>query len=514
MHHRPPKRSEPRIVPQQLETTLEVDDGIVRIGRARGVRRSRSPPPRALMNVRVSGTHGKAANRRKQVSRTLARAFAGWRTGLPGPVIVLQAGTAVNYFGTGLILPFEIIYLHQARGFPTATAGLVLAAVMGTAAVVTPLSGALLDRFRAKPILITGNLTSALGYAGFAFVDRPWQAFVCSAVGGAGFGLANTANQVLSLILVSAEQRASSIALRRVAGNFGLGSGATVAGFIVASATHLRTFQALYLFDGVTFAVFALVVLMGIPNPHLANAASASDRGTGFRAVAHDRLFLILIAANIVLVMTGGALFSNILAPFAKAHTPVGPGEIGVVFFINTFFIVVAQIPATRVVKRMRRTHALAATSALFAIGLLTVLLATLTSSTLTATTVLAGVAIVIAIGECAQFIVLGPIVADLAPPHLLGRYMSLYGLTFTAGVALGPAVGGALLATSPDAIWWGGALTAALTGAGLLRLGDRIPDPLLQAQCPPPQAVNAAEMDSARHSQMKSTEMERHSRT
>jgi hypothetical protein len=76
-----------------------------------------------------------------------------------------------------------------------------------------------------------------------------------------------------------------------------------VAGFIVASANHLRTFQALYLFDAVTFAVFALVVLVGIPNPRLANAGSASDRGTGFRAVAHDRLFLILIAANIVLAL-------------------------------------------------------------------------------------------------------------------------------------------------------------------------------------------------------------------
>jgi MFS family permease len=453
------------------------------------------------MNARISGTHGKAANRGKHVSRTLARVIAGWRTGLSGPVIVLQAGTAVNYFGTGLILPFEIIYLHQARGFPTATAGLVLAAVMGTAAVVTPLSGALLDRFRAKPILITGNLASALGYAGFAFVDRPWQAFICSAVGGAGFGVASTANQVLSLTLVSAEQRSSSIALRRVAGNFGLGSGATVAGFIVASANDLRAFQALYLFDGVTFAVFALVVLVGIPNPRLEKAAPASDRGTGFRAVAHDRLFLIVIAANIVLVMTGGALFSNILAPFAKAHTPVGPGEIGVVIFINTFFIVVAQIPATRVVKRMRRTHALAATSSLFAIGLLAVLLATLTSSTLTATTVLAGVAIVIALGECAQFIVTGTIIADLAPSHLLGRYMSLYGLSFTAGVALGPAIGGALLATSPDAVWWGGALAAALIGAGFLRLGDRMPDPLLQAQRPPSQAVSSADMDSACHS-------------
>jgi hypothetical protein len=55
------------------------------------------------------------------------------------------------------------------------------------------------------------------------------------------------------------------------------------------------------------------------------------------------------------------------------------------------------------------------------------------------------------------------------------------------AGVALGPAVGGALLASAPDAVWWGGALAVALTGAGLLRLGDRIPDPLVQAQDPPP---------------------------
>jgi MFS family permease len=444
--------------------------------------------------------------------------LAGWRTGLSGPVIVLQAGFAVSYFGTGLILPFEIIYLHQARGLATATAGLVLAAVMGTAAALAPLSGVLLDRFRAKPILIIGNAASALGYAGFAFVYRPWQAFVCAAVGGAGFGVASTAIQVLSLTLVSAEQRAPSIALRRVAGNFGLGCGATVAGFIVASASDLRTFQALYLFDGATFAVFALVVLVGIPNPELANVASASEGKTGFRAVAHDRLFLILLADNIVLVMTGGALFSNILAPFAKAQTPVGPGEIGVVIFINTFFIVVAQIPATRVVTRMRRTHALAATSALFAVGLLAVLLATLTSSAFIATTALAGVAIVIAIGECAQFIVLGPIIAELAPPHLLGRYMSLYGLTFTAGVALGPAVGGALLATSPDAVWWGGASAAALIGAGLLRLGDRIPDPLLQAQCPPPQAVSGAELDSAHHSQTNSqtpgTKQERRSPT
>jgi MFS family permease len=268
-------------------------------------------------------------------------------------------------------------------------------------------------------------------------------------------------------------------ALGRVAGNFGLGSGAAVAGLVVASVRHLRAFQALYLFDAVTFAAFALIVLAAIPNRRLANTAPASDSGTGFRAVARDRRFLILIAANIVLLAVGPAFFANILPPFATAHTPVGPGEIGVVVFLNTFFIVVAQIPATRVVKRMRRTHAFAATSGLWAIALLAVLLATLTRSTLVATTVFAGVAIVIAIGECVQSTLLGPLVADLAPPHLLGRYMSLYSLTFTAALALGPAVGGAVLATSPDAVWWGGALVAAVIGAGFLLSGDRIPEPL-----------------------------------
>jgi MFS family permease len=421
------------------------------------------------------------------VSRPLTRVFALWRTGLPRPVLVLQAGNALNYFGTGLILPFEIVYLHQVRGFPTAIAGLVLATVMGTAAVVTLPSGALLDRFSAKPLLVAGNLISAAGYGGLAFIDRPWQGFAWSAVGGIGFGIAQTAGQVLTLTLVPTDQRASSTALRRVAGNFGLGLGATVAGFVVAAAHHhLRAFQGLYLFDVVTFCFFALVVLARIPNPRPANAASPSEGGRGFRAVARDRLLLALVAANMVLVMVGGAFYSNILSPFALAHTPVRSGEIGLVVLCNTFFVVVAQLPATRVVKRMRRTHALAATCAVFALGLLAVLLATLTRSTLIATAILAGVAIVIAIAECAQFVVLGPLVADLAPPHLLGRYMSLYGLTFTVGVALGPAVGGALLATSPDAVWWGGALALALTGAALLRLGDRIPDPLAQTQPAP----------------------------
>src|ERR1700716_3389615 len=137
----------------------------------------------------------------------VAHLIAGWRTGLSRPVLILQAGNALNFFGYGLIVPFEIIYLHQIRGFSTATAGLVLAAILGTATVVTPPTGALLDHFRPKRILIAGNLASALGYAGFALVDQPWQAFACAVVAGAGAGAAGTATQTLLISLITPEQR-------------------------------------------------------------------------------------------------------------------------------------------------------------------------------------------------------------------------------------------------------------------------------------------------------------------
>ena len=425
------------------------------------------------------------------MNRRVSDLISSWRTGLSRPVLILQAGNALNYFGFGLVLPFEIIYLHQIRGFSTATAGLILAATMGTSAIVTPPTGAVLDRYSAKAIVVAGSLASALGYAGFAYVDRPWQAFACSIAGGAGLGAAGTANRTLMVRLIRPDQRVAAFALNRVAGNFGIGSGATVAGFIVASAQGLSSFQILYLFDAVTSAGLALIVLAAVPGLRAETVTATDANGTGFRAVARDRVFVAVIALNIVLVVVGHTFFSNILSPFAKAHTPVGPAAIGIVFLVNTSFIVIAQIPAVRVVARMRRTHAFAVTSALFAVSLLAVLPATLIHSELAAASLLAGVAIVFAVGEVVHILVLGPLVADMAPAHLLGRYLSLYSLTFTLSLAIGPAIGGLLLQRAPDAIWWGGALAAVLAGAFLLRLGDRIPDPLHEA---PPSLAAAPE--------------------
>src|SRR5207302_1457806 len=68
---------------------------------------------------RLAATSERSPSR---MNRRVSRLIGGWRTGLSRPVLILQAGNALNYFGYGLVLPFEIIYLHQIRGFSPSTA--------------------------------------------------------------------------------------------------------------------------------------------------------------------------------------------------------------------------------------------------------------------------------------------------------------------------------------------------------------------------------------------------------
>ena len=52
--------------------------------------------------------------------------------------------------------------------------------------------------------------------------------------------------------------------------------------------------------------------------------------------------------------------------------------------------------------------------------------------------------AIVVGVGECFHTTALMPLVADLAPPALRGRYMAAMGLSWWIGLALAPTLGAA----------------------------------------------------------------------
>ena len=70
--------------------------------------------------------------------------------GLPRELWLVEVGIFLNMFGYGAVLPFEIIYLHDARGFSLSVAGLIVGAITGVAFVAAPLAGPLIDRCGAR----------------------------------------------------------------------------------------------------------------------------------------------------------------------------------------------------------------------------------------------------------------------------------------------------------------------------------------------------------------------------
>ena len=86
--------------------------------------------------------------------------------------------------------------------------------------------------------------------------------------------------------------------------------------------------------------------------------------------------------------------------------------------------------------------------------------------------------------GECLYATTMGPIAADLAEPCLLGRYMAVSSLSWSAGGVLGPALGGWLLDHSGALLWSVQAsllvvaAAAAIAGEGLLPVHARRPQP------------------------------------
>jgi MFS family permease len=82
-----------------------------------------------------------------------------------------------------------------------------------------------------------------------------------------------------------------------------------------------------------------------------------------------------------------------------------------------------------------------------------------------------------VGLGECLHTTALTPLVADLAPAHLRGRYMAVIGLCFWIGLAVAPTGGTALLSVSPTVAFGVAAAVALAAAVSMLRLERRLPE-------------------------------------
>jgi MFS family permease len=402
---------------------------------------------------------------------------------LPRDVYVLQLGGLVNSFGNGIVLPFLIIYLHNVRGISFAQAGFALA-IGGAAALVAGLgAGSLVDRFGGRNTLVFGLLLQLVAFTLFPLIREAWHAYALFALEGVGTACFWPGQSTLLARLTPPENRHSAYALQRVSMNLGIGLGGVVGG-LIATTSDPDSFTRMFLFDAATFLVFAALLLFGVHEPPETEAEH--EQPGSYRAVLRDRNFLALTGLNVLFVAVGYEVFA-LLPPFAKNYAGVDERWIGFIWLANTLLIVLIQLPVSKALEGRRRMLALGLMNVLWAGAALIVLAGGSLLNGTSAALVFMTATMVFAVGETLQGPTQAPLVADLAPDRLRGRYFALGAMSWSAGSILGPAVGGPLLGWHPLAVWPISAAVCVFAAAGCLRLEARLPAGVRRTPKPEP---------------------------
>jgi MFS family permease len=376
--------------------------------------------------------------------------LASFWNDLPRDGKFLLSTVAVETLGTGLVLPFGFIYLHEVLGFTIETAGSLLAvpAIVGMA-VVGP-AGALIDRLGARRIILAGMTAQMLGNVVLAFSATPLTAALALGLLGAAGGVFWPGfNAMIGAVVPSAiRQRYFGVNFTLV--NLGIGIGGLLSGSIV-DVHRPGTFIAIYLGNALSFLA-PLGVLLGPLRyvsgkvDHPVNELDGSPVRTSYLDVLRDKAVVPVIALTFLSAFVGYAQAEAGFTAYARLVGQVSTRTIGYAFAANTATIVLLQLLVLQRIEGRRRTRVILVLSALWAVSWLMTGVSGLIPGSSAAAVLIIGGFSVFALGETLLQPTIPAITNDLSPDHLRGRYNAVMAGAFQLAAVTGPVMAGIML--------------------------------------------------------------------
>src|SRR3712207_6179892 len=162
---------------------------------------------------------------------------------LPREGRFLLSIVVLEFIGTGLVLPFNVVYLHEVRGFALSDVGLLLGvpALVGLLAVGP--GGTAIDRIGPRTVQIGTLSVLVCANVVMAVAATPTVAALALVLNGLGFGLSWPAYQSLVATVIPARIRMRYFGVNFTLLNLGIGIGGIVGGFFVDGGRVLN-FQA------------------------------------------------------------------------------------------------------------------------------------------------------------------------------------------------------------------------------------------------------------------------------
>ncbi len=276
---------------------------------------------------------------------------------------ILFGGRLLNAVGTSLFFPFLTVFLHARLGISLTAVGAVLLLLAACQSVVLLFGGRLVDRFGRLPAIIVslvagGLLTVVAGLATAAPVI-----VAAIALRAMALVLANPASQALIADLVPAPRLLEAFSLARVATNTGIIIGPMLGAFLVS-----QSFTVLFLVSGVLMVAFAIGMGLLLGRESLPRLGTKTIE-RGLRHMLQVERPLYPFAAITALMYLVYSQLYWVLPGYLVLHLRAPAADFGFLAAENALFVILLQVPLSRLVANIRLERVLAAGMIAYAIG-------------------------------------------------------------------------------------------------------------------------------------------------
>jgi MFS family permease len=384
---------------------------------------------------------------------------------LPRVTWLLIGGNTISAVGAGLVLPLTLIYLHQVRGISLSVVGALLAMSAAVGIVAVPLSGTLLDRVGSRRVLTVVLAGQALAEIGLAWAHSVPTAVPALLLLGGSMGPSFPALMtMLAGVSPRPAEQQRAFAVNFTCLNAGIGTGGAI-GAAIADVHHPASFQALFLANAVSCLLFA-AVLMRLPNVRAPRDPGAPK--AGYRDVLARRGLRTVVIGTLILAFTGYAALDSGLPAYATVEAHVSVHVVALSITVNTAVIVGTQLLVLRLIRKLRRSRALAAVGVIWAVAWVVFGLSALPVPPGLRIACVLSFAALFGLGETFMAPTVSPLVNSLADDRTRGRANALSSGTYSIAFVASPAISTGMIAAGFAAAWIG-LLCAGCIGTVLL---------------------------------------------
>jgi MFS family permease len=417
----------------------------------------------------LQGTERTFTKERKKVQGTLTQ-----RLGLPKMQghNALVLAFLIDALGTGLYLPFSLLYFQKIAGLALPAIGVTHTAATLLTLTVIPITGTLVDRFGGQHLVVASQLLQALGFLGYLIVHSIPMLLGMAFLVTAGSRIFYTAYTALIAEVSDSSERDRWYGLVGATQWMGQAAGGLLAGFIVAWGGDTG-YRVLILANVLSFLLAAITLHWWHKTPPRPRLPRETSPHVGYRIVFVDRPFLALVACNMIFVLapfllsTGSALY---LIETLKTSA-VLVGELGAFSTLLIF----TQTLIIRFLSSYRRTRSLAVASLIRAVGCASYALALLLPHFLLIP-YLFGTTVVNTIAGLITTPTATALAAASSPAHLQGRYMAVYQFSWGIAAAIAPTVFTSLYALGPTWPWLTIAVPLLVAGLVMIQIESHLP--------------------------------------